>query len=75
MRKVIIGFDKDGLKINQKKFNPLKMSVNGYGVDFDDTTKEVNPFDLIKELSAVKDMEDTRSKSDKISILESMVNK
>lgn len=71
---MIIGFDKEGLKMNNKKFNPLKLSVKGYGLDMDSISKDTKPLDTLKELYAIKNGSSTRSTIDKIDNLESILS-
>jgi hypothetical protein len=67
-----IGFGKDGLTINSKKFNPLNMSVNGHGIESNEIGySQVDAFDILEKLSAAQGSE--VSKVDKLKALQSII--
>ncbi len=70
-----IGFNKDGLTLNSKKFDPLNFSINGHGLESDmsrsSSHSQTDPFEVLESLSSLKGEE--VSKLDKIKTLQSIV--
>ncbi|MBZ4645623.1 MAG: hypothetical protein JG777_1112 [Clostridia bacterium] len=70
-----IGFSKEGLTLNSKKFNPLNFSVNGYGIEAEEIDNKVDAFELLSKLASVRMADTEATTMDKIKILQSMVEK
>ncbi|MCW3490605.1 hypothetical protein [Dethiobacter alkaliphilus] len=49
-----IGFNKGGLTIDGKMFNPLDLSVDGHGIETDGDLPNVEPFECLENLSAAR---------------------
>ncbi|EEG78974.1 hypothetical protein [Dethiobacter alkaliphilus] len=49
-----IGFNKGGLTIDGKKFNPLDLSVDGHGIETDDNLPNAEPFECLENLSSAR---------------------
>lgn len=73
MTSLKIGFGKDGLTLNSKKFDPLNLSVNGHGIESDRSLPQVDPFEILSTLASIKSAGDEVAKLDKIKALRSVV--
>jgi len=72
--KFTLGFGKDGLKINNKKFHPLNVSVHGIAVESD---KEYKPVDAGNLLDSLISLRNVRSDDDagKVNVLKTLLDK
>ncbi|WP_028309659.1 hypothetical protein [Desulfitibacter alkalitolerans] len=68
-----IGFTKDGLTLNSKKFDPLNITVNGHGIESNRTVENVDPFQLLEGLASCRRPEATRL--DQIRALQSVISR
>ncbi len=68
-----IGFTKDGLTLNSKKYDPLNFSIAGHGLESNVENNTPDPFDLLQNLAPAKNEE--ISKLDKINILQNIIKK
>jgi hypothetical protein len=68
-----ICFNKEGLTLNSKKFDPLNITVNGHGLESNMEISNVDPFEILESLSSSKNPEAT--KQDKIKALQSVISK
>ncbi|MCR2042849.1 hypothetical protein [Anaerosalibacter massiliensis] len=68
-----IGFSKDGLTFNSKKFHPLNLPLKGISLESD---IPLNPTSATEILTAFQEVKpENASKSEKIQLLKSMVDK
>ena len=70
-----VGFSKDGITLNSKKIDPLNPSGKGYGIEIDESIKEVEAFELLDALSKVDVKDENVTKRDKIGVLQEMLSK
>lgn len=71
-----IGFNKRGLTLNSKDFNPLNITVGGYGIESAENhniLREVDPFEVLSTLATAKDKGNTRE--DQIKVLKATLEK
>ncbi len=74
MIKLKVGFTKDGFTLNAKKFDPLNLSVDGHGLESDESLKsERDPFEMLQTLATAKGEEVSRV--DKIKTLQKVLDK
>lgn len=71
--KLNLGFFKDGLRINSKKFDPLNMSFKGIKLESDKERKKADATDILEGLTSI-DVTSAGS-SDKVKVLKSMLAK
>ncbi|WP_041605918.1 hypothetical protein [Halothermothrix orenii] len=64
-----VGFTKDSITINSKKFDPLNILIGDHGLESDFSEDEVNPFELIEKLASVAEQE---NKIEKLKVLQSI---
>ncbi|NLW23747.1 MAG: hypothetical protein GXY91_00605 [Clostridia bacterium] len=70
-----IGFSKKGLTLNSKEFNPLNISVNGFGLETQDLKLpiDIDPFEVLEGLAQARGAEVTQEQ--KIKILQETLKK
>lgn len=68
-----IGFLKDGLAFNNKKFHPLNLSTKKHQIESDVTFNEFNPTELLQELSKLKN--ENLTKTSKMNTLSTILEK
>lgn len=68
-----VGFNRDGLTFNGKKFHPLNMGIKGYEIQ---SNEQINPVDATEILESLALMKTQRSnKLDKMKGLREVINK
>lgn len=70
-----IGFGKEGLKINSKKFNPYSFSLKGIEIAVDKAVSQANPLSLLEGLASLKKSDEEVSNLDKVKALQTVVNR
>lgn len=71
-----VGFGKEGLTINSKKFNPYSFSFKGMEVDVDKSVSQINPFTMLESLASLKKSDDEEfTNLDKVKALQSVLNR
>lgn len=68
-----IGFNKGGLTIDGKKFDPLNLSVGEHGIENDDVMPTTEPFEVLENLSAARG--EGASRLDQIRALQGVLRK
>jgi len=69
-----VGFNKDGLTLNGKKFDPLNFTFMGHGIESDGTVKQTDAFEILDALTSVRTSgEEETPKVDKIRALKSII--
>lgn len=66
-----IGFSKDGLKLNSKKFHPLNMAFKGFEMESDINADPINPAEILGVFESITSND--AAKMDKINILKKML--
>jgi hypothetical protein len=70
-----IGFNKNGLTLNSKQFDPLNLSVNGHGIESDRSVNDVDAFDILESLASVRDSDKRATKSEGLDALKTLMQK
>jgi len=68
-----VGFNKDGLTLNGKKFDPLNFTFMGHGIESDGTVKHTDAFEIIDALTSVRSSGEETPRVDKIKALRSVI--
>ncbi|SDK07022.1 hypothetical protein [Natronincola ferrireducens] len=68
-----IGFNKEGLTFNAKKFHPLNMGIKGYKIESNENINTVDATEILEELTLVKGKR--ASKLEKMKGLRGVLNK
>ncbi|MBW4828867.1 MAG: hypothetical protein KZY61_14030 [Clostridiaceae bacterium] len=68
-----IGFSKNGLTFNSKKFHPLNLPLKGVGLESDIPLEPTNSTEILTAFEEVKPK--NSSKLEKIQLLKSIVDK
>ncbi|WP_066501017.1 hypothetical protein [Abyssisolibacter fermentans] len=68
-----IGFYKDGLKVNSKKFNPLNVAFKGHKLETDKEYKPLEASEVLETFRSISGQRNTRQ--DKINALKQMIDK
>jgi hypothetical protein len=63
-----VGFNKNGLSINSKKFDPLNLSVRGFGIESDNEPNQIDTFEVLSILASAR--EEGASRLDQITALQ-----
>ncbi|MGI6777676.1 MAG: hypothetical protein ACOX7R_06510 [Acetivibrionales bacterium] len=71
--KMSLGFFKDGLRINSKKFHPLNTSIKGLKLESDRNYKPIDAMDILSSLSSINTGKST--KLDKVNTLKTVLDK
>ena len=70
-----IGFNKAGLTFDSKPFDPLNMSVKGYGIESDNKENDIDPFEVLSILASAKTSDEETSTGDKMHVLKALMDK
>lgn len=66
------GFNKGGLTVNSKPFNPLNLSVNEKGIESDALPEQKDPFEMLSALASLKGSTAEMTQQDKVRCLQSL---
>lgn len=70
-----IGFNKEGLTLNSKKFDPLNLSVKGHGIESERSVNDIDALDILETLASVRTSNKEVSTTDKLNVLKTLMEK